>query len=218
MDGSESIRIATPAAGRRLPRRGVLIALGAWVVVVAGALTGAAVLDTPPAPPPPASVAPSGLPRLFLYMDRPLPAKIAKLTDFAAQIERLQELATTTDSPARWTELGMAAQRVGDLGAAKLAFQRALLVDPGRLEAQVGLAMTDGASGPEGLARASTALSALAPDHPTSQLLAFNAAMVAVYRADARSARSGFQRAEALGPATPLGLLARRFGRSTTTP
>ena len=211
MDGSESIRIQAPAPGPRIPRRKVMISVGVWAALVAGALGAAAVLDTPPDPPPPVSVAPKGLPPLFLYLDRSLPADVTRRPDLASQIERLQELATSTDNPARWVELGVVAQRLGDLGSAKLAFQRALVVDADRLDAQVGLAMTEGATGTKGLARAATALAALLPRFPKSQLLAFNTAMIAVYRTDTPVISREFGRAVALGPATPLGVLARRF-------
>lgn len=218
MDGSESSRIAAPALGQRIPRRKVAITIGVWAALVAGALGAAAALDTPPAPPPPASVAPEGLPPLFLYLDRALPTEVTKLADGASQVSRLEELATTTDEPARWVELGAVAQRVGDLGSAKLAFERALTVSPGRLDARVGLVMNDGATGPEGLARAAAALQALAPGFPTSQLLAFNTGMIAVYRADRPVIASAFSRAASLGPTTPLGVLARRFGAAGAPP
>ena len=215
MDGSESIRIATPASVRGVPRRKLAITVGVWAVLVAGALGAAAALDTtpaPPAPPPPESVAPQGLPPLFLYLDRALPAELTKLQDVTSQVQRLQELATTTDAPARWVELGAVAQRLGDLGSAELAFERALLTAPGRLDAEIGLAMNDGATGPQGLDRAATVLAALAPRYPKSQLLAFNTGMIAVYRADRVGIATAFARAVSLGPTTPLGELARRFG------
>ncbi len=212
MDGSESIRIATPASGRGVPRRKLAITVGVWAALVAGALGAAAALDTTPAPRAPESVAPQGLPPLFLYLDRALPAEVTKLQDVTSQVQRLQELATTTNAPARWVELGAVAQRIGDLGSAELAFERALLGAPGRLDAEIGLAMNDGATGPQGLDRAATALAALAPRHPKSQLLAFNTGMIAVYRADRVGIVSAFARAVSLGPTTALGKLARRFG------
>ncbi len=218
MDGSESIRIQAPAPAPRIPRRKVMIGVGAWAALVAGALGAAAALDTPPDPLPPVSVAPKGLPPLFLYLDRALPAEVTRGADAVVQIERLQGLATSTDNPARWVELGVVAQRIGQLGSAKLAFQRALVVDAGRLDAQVGLAMTDGAAGPEGLARAATALAALVPRFPESQLLAFNTAMIAVYRTDTPVIAREFGRAVRLGPTTPLGVLARRFAGAGAGP
>lgn len=218
MDGSESSRIAPPARGRRIPRRKVAVTVGVWAVLVAGALGAAAALDTTPAPPSPTSTAPKGLPPLFLFLDRALPAEVTNLPDVASQVERLQALATAGDDPARWVELGAVAQRIGDLGSAQLAFERALLVAPGRLDAQVGLVINDGASGPEGLARAAAALTALAPRYPTSQLLAFNTGMIAVYRTDRPVIERAFGRAVALGPTTPLGILARRFGGAGAKP
>ena len=218
MDGSDSIRNATPASGRGIPRRKVAVTVGVWAALVAGALGAAAALDTTPAPPPPASVAPQGLPPLFLYLDRELPAEVTKLQDVASQVQRMQELATTTDAPARWVELGAVAQRIGDLGSAQLAFERALLGAQGRLDAQIGLIMNEGATGPEGLDRAATALAALAPRYPKSQLLAFNTGMIAVYRADRAVIATAFARTVSLGPTTPLGILARRLGGVATKP
>jgi hypothetical protein len=219
MDGSESSRIAAPASGRGIPRRKVAITVGVWAALVAGALGAAAALDTTPAPRPPASVAPKGLPPLFLYLDRELPAEVTKLPDVATQVQRLQELATTTDSPARWVELGVVAQRIGDLGSAQLAFERALFRDPGRLDAQLGLIMNDGATGPQGLERAATALAALAPRYPKSQLVAFNTGMIGIYRSDRVVIATAFPRALSLGPTTPLGKLALRFsGAGTKAP
>jgi hypothetical protein len=219
MDGSESSRIAAPASGRGIPRRKVAITVGVWAALVAGALGAAAALDTTPAPRPPASVAPKGLPPLFLYLDRELPAEVTKLPDVATQVQRLQELATTTDSPARWVELGVVAQRIGDLGSAQLAFERALFRDPGRLDAQLGLIMNDGATGPQGLERAATALTALAPRYPKSQLVAFNTGMIGIYRSDRVVIATAFPRALSLGPTTPLGKLALRFsGAGTKAP
>jgi hypothetical protein len=211
MDGSESSRIAAPVSGRGIPRRKLAITIGVWAALVAGALGAAAALDTTPAPRPPASVAPKGLPPLFLYLDRDLPAEVTKLKDVPAQIQRLQDLATTTDAPALWVELGAVAQRIGDLGSARLAFERALLRESGRLDAQIGLIMNDGATGTQGLARAATALAALAPRYPKSQLLAFNTGMIAVYRSDRVVIATAFAQAASLGPTTPLGKLARRF-------
>lgn len=220
VDGSESSRIAAPAppVTTTLPRRRILVVAGIWALLVAGALGIAAALDSTPAPPPPASVAPEGLPPLFLYLDRPLPNEVTRINDLPAQITRLQELATTTDSPARWVELGAVAQRLGDLQSAKLAFQRALLVDPGRLEAEVGLAINDGATGPDGLARAAATLTALEPRFPKSQLLAFNTGIVAVYRADRPTILEALTRAESLDPNSQLGRLAKRFASAGAPP
>jgi hypothetical protein len=211
MAGDESTTTTTTDKRTGLAWRKVAAIGGIWAVLVAGALGVAAALDSTPAPPPPESVAPEGLPPLFLYLDRPFPAEITKLQDAAAQITKLQELATTSDDPARWVELAAVSQRVGDLGFAKQALDRALALEPGRLDATIGLVMSDGATGPEGLARAAAALAALAPNNEKSQLLAFNTGMVGIYRADRETIASALTRAIALGPETPLGILAKRF-------
>lgn len=215
MDGSESTHIAT-APVRRIPGRRLAVITGIWVALVAGAIGIASALDSTPAPPPPASVAPQGLPLLFTYLDRPLPAEVVKQPDLPTQIKTLQQLASTSDDPARWVELGVVAQRVGDLGSAKLAFERALVREPGRLDAQVGLSMTDGATGPEGLRRAASALAALTRANPSSQMLAFNAGIVAAYRSDRDAIATLFGRASALNPTSELGRLAAQLARAQT--
>ena len=221
MDGSESTRI-TPGRRPRLTGRRLAAIVAIWAVVVAGAIGIASALDATPAPAPPSSVAPEGLPPLFTYLDRPLPAEVVRQPDLPTQIKTLQGLATTSDDPARWVELGVVAQRVGDLGSAELAFERALVREPGRLDAQVGLIMNDGATGPEGLERAAAALNALVTTNGSSQLLAFNNAIVAVYRSDRQAIATLFDRARALDPNTELGRLASTFGaaqaRVTPTP
>jgi cytochrome c-type biogenesis protein CcmH/NrfG len=209
MDGSESAKVAsTPhrITGRRL---GAIAAI--WAVLVAGAVGIASALDSTPVPPPAQSIAPQGLPLLFTYLDRALPAKVVAQPDLPTQITTLEQMATTSDDPARWVELGVVAQRVGDLGAAKAAFDRARARDPKRLDARVGLIMNDGATGPDGLKRASTALATLEADNRSSQLLAFNRGIVAVYRSDRQAISTLFERARALDPETELGRLATTF-------
>ena len=219
MDGSESDRIAAPApqARARPSRRGLAIAGAAWVAVTGGALGVASLLNSEPrdAPPPLQSVAPQGLPLLFVYLDRALPAEVANLPTLADQVTRLEELATTENDPARWVELGTIAQRAGNLDAAEAAFQQALTIDRDRLDATVGLAMNLGATGPEGLAEAEQVLAELERRTPGSQLVVFNRGIVAVYRRDRPQIERSFARAIALGPNTPLGSLARRFRSAT---
>jgi cytochrome c-type biogenesis protein CcmH/NrfG len=210
MDGSESAHIAVPAAARSPFGRRLAILIGVWVALVAAALGIASLLNDEPAKPR-ESVAPRGLPLLRLYLDRDLPKEVLSLPDIASQIRRLQDLAETTNSPARWVELGTAAMRIGDLEAADASFAQALQVDPGRLEARMGRAMVDGATGPDGLARAAAQLDEIVRANPKSQVAAFNRALVAVYQADRGAAARLFARAVAIDPKAPLGVLAERF-------
>ena len=219
MDGSESQRIAAPAAPAARPARGrpsfgrkqLAIAAAVWAVLVVAALGIAAALNDDPVRATSESVAPAGLPPLRLYLDRPLPKEVTDLPTLAAQADRLQQLATGTDDPARWVELGTVALRGGDLNTARLVFERALTLDRERLDAQVGLAMVDGATGPEGLGRAAKTLAALESRNPNSQLVVFNVGMIAAYRADRATIDRAFGRASALAPNTPLAALARRL-------
>ena len=218
MDGSESQRIAPPAplvaparAGRSFGRKQLAIAAAIWAVLVVAALGVAAALDDEPVRGTSESVAPAGLPPLRLYLDRSLPTEITDLPTLAAQFDRLQQLAAASDDPSRWVELGTAALRAGDLTTARLVFERALTLDRDRVDAQVGLAMVDGATGPEGLTRAAKTLAGLEARNPNSQLVIFNLGMVAAYRSDRATIDRAFTRASALGPNTPLGALARRL-------
>jgi hypothetical protein len=227
LDGSESIRIAAPPPGdpaaagprRRVSRRAVVIVLASWLALAGVSLGIAAALDDDPAERTPlVANPPQGLPPLRLFLDRDPPKQVSDLPTAAAQAERLQELASIGNDPARWVELGTLAHRVGDLEFALAAYGRALTIEPGRLDATVGVQMVDGATGPEGLERATAELAALQERTPESQLVAFNAGMVAVYRGDRAAFSAAFARAAELGPTTRLGALARRFGQAAATP
>lgn len=229
MDGSESQHVASPAVPVGTParkrgsfgRKQLAIALAAWAALVVGALGIAKALDDEPVRETATSVAPAGLPPLRLYLDRALPKEVTDLTTLADQADRLQALAVGGNDPARWVELGTLMLRGGDLTTARLVFERALTLDRDRLDAKVGLAMVDGASGPDGLKRAAAALTDLERANPTSQLTVFNLGMVAAYRGDRATLERAFGRAAALAPSTPLGALARQLasaasGASTT--
>jgi len=226
VDGSESHRIAAPGVvrtpRRRLSRRNVAVVALVWVAVAGGALGIARTLDHEPAKPVTLVAAPpAGLPVLRLFLDRGLPKEISALTTGAAQAARLQQLASVSGDPALWVDLGAFAQRVGDLTFAQAAFRQALSIDPARLDARVGLLMVDGATGASGLKRAARGLAALEAANPASQLVAFNAGMVAIYREDRAEVRRAFGRAAALGASTSLGKLALRLASAsahTATP
>jgi tetratricopeptide (TPR) repeat protein len=219
MDGSESQHVASPPVPvgaparprRSFGRKQLAIALGVWAALVVAALGIAKALDDEPVRATAESVAPAGLPPLRLYLDRSFPKEITDLTTLAAQADRLQELAVGGNDPARWVELGTVALRAGDLNTARLVFERALTLDRDRLEAKVGQAMVDGATGPNGLERAAKTLTDLERANPNSQLTVFNLGMVAAYRGDRDALERAFTRAAALGPDTPLGALARQL-------
>lgn len=194
-----------------------MIAVVVWAALVIAALGIAAALDDEPVRATSTSVAPAGLPPLRLYLDRPLPKEVTDLPTLAAQADRLQALATGSDDPARWVELGTVALRGGDLTTARLVFERALTLDRERVDAQVGLAMVDGATGPDGLARAAKELATLESTNPHSQLVVFNVGIVGAYRADRATIDRAFTRASALAPNTPLGALARRLATAADT-
>lgn len=219
VDGSESHRIAPqmPVAATAQPvRRRVAIALAAWVVVAGGALGIAKLMTDDPAPVPElVAQPPNGLPVLRLFLDRSLPADVQALPTGNAQAQLLQEQATRDNDPARWVELGSIAHAAGNLELALGAYQQALTIQPGRLDATVGIAMVDGATGPEGLDRAAQSLTGLETANPKSQLLYFNAGMVAIYRADAPEILRNLRRAAALDPDTELAKLATQLTRAT---
>jgi hypothetical protein len=209
-----------PARRRRLSARHLAIVLAVWAVAAGGALLVADALDSPvgagardeaqPAVPGPVEVPESGLadaggelPPLALVLDRPLPAGVADLPP-ARQVERLRRLAADDPTPRRLVELGSALQLAGDQAAARRAFADALRRSPGDVAARTGLAMTR-AGGDAGLARATADLSALAREHPRSQIVAFNQGWVEIYRRRAEPARAAWERTVALGPGTRLG-------------
>lgn len=205
---------------RHLSRRRLLIAGGVWVALVAGSLGMASALNDEPAKPAVlVAQPPAGLPPLRLFLDRDPPKEVLDLPTAAAQADRLQQLAIAERSAERWVELGALAHRAGDLNFALAAYRQALSMDPTRVDAQVGVQMVDGATGPDGLARAAEGVEAIADTNPRSQLAAFNLGMVAVYRSDRPAVSRAFRRAVALDPGTDLGRLARQLaGASASAP
>jgi hypothetical protein len=202
-------------------RRAVLTALGVWLVVVAVTFVVISRLDQPTGSAPPdaaqpvvgqvavpgagaAASAPDALPPLALALERALPPALAGVTGDAL-VARLRRLAARAPTALNLDRLGAAHQGVGDAAAARAAYRRALAVDPGDLGARVGLMLVDASRGRAGLARAARALGALAARHPSSQLVAFNQGLVAVYRRDRDTVLAAWRRAAALGPRTALG-------------
>lgn len=208
----------TPAASRfaNINRRNLLIALGVWVAVVGIALGISAALDDPPKPV--ASAIPAGLPDLRLYLDRQFPASVRDEKTAQGQILRLREIATLDSTAENWVNLGAAYHSYNDVRDAALAYQRALSIDPERADARVGAILLDASgSGKEGLDRASVAISDLAEKYPKSQLVAFNQAMVAIYRSDRETLIPALDRTIALGADTNLGRMAKQFRTAATS-
>jgi hypothetical protein len=208
--------------GRRPPLRRLVILLVAWVALAGGALLVAKALDQPSgesardeaqaAAPGPIATTTSGssgsgaasLPPFAMVLDHRLPAAISNLPP-ATQAQRLRLLAMRTKDPERFVELGSVLQVIGDLPSADFSYRSALKLDPGRLDAQVGVALVPGGSGASGLAEADRRLAALAAAHPDAQIVRFNQAWVAIYRGRPAAARAQLQRTVALGPGTRLG-------------
>lgn len=200
--------------------------LGVWIVLAGGALLVAGALDSPvgegerdAAQPaavgtvadPGTTTAPGGeeppqgeLPPLALVLDRPLPAPVEGLEP-AEQLEQLRLLAIRTRDADRFVELGSLLQLAGDGPSAQFSYESALRFAPGDIAARVGLALVDGATGEEGLARASRELQRLAVRYPQSQLVSFNRGWLEIYRRRAAPARIAWQRTIALDPDSRLG-------------
>jgi hypothetical protein len=200
--------------------------LGAWIVLAGGALLVAGALDSPvgegardvaqpaavgtvatPQTAPgadPDAPAEGALPPLALVLDRPLPEPVAGLAP-GEQLEQLRQLGISTRDPDRFVELGSLLQLAGDGPSAQFSYESALRFDAGSIGARVGLALVDGATGEEGLVRASAELGRLAARYPQSQLVSFNRGWLEIYRGRAVPARTAWQRTVALDPDSRLG-------------
>jgi hypothetical protein len=224
--------MSAPTHGRRamrLDRRRIGAVAAAGCALAAGAVGLAVWLDEPAAGPgardpsqpivagpvvaPTEAPSPASLPPLRLVLDRPPPDGIGSLPP-AQQVIRLRRLSRVDPRPQRLVELGSALQATGDGPAARAAYRAALGRAPGSVAARVGLAMVDGATGPRGLARAAGTLGALARQHPSSQLVAFNQGWLAAYRQRPAVSLAAWQRTVSLGPATPLGRSATELVRA----
>lgn len=197
--------------------------LGVWVVAMSSAVLLAVQLDRPVgeagpdaaqpvagdiAVPEPGAGLRADLPPLGMLLDTPLRAGSGGLAA-TEQLRRLRVEARLTGDPEVLVQLGALNQRLGGYPAAAAAFESALRLDAGNVAARVGLAMNEGARAPAGLGRAADSLGSLARSHPDSQLVALNEGWLALYRGEDAVARRAWRRAAALGPATPLGTLAR---------
>jgi hypothetical protein len=210
----------------RSPRlRRILVVLGVWIVVTGVAIAWAAALDDPVGAgsrdaAQPAAVgevadpgatgagdvaAPEGLPPLALVVDTPLPADLDGLDARDAAVRLRDRVLRDGGSAEEWVLLGSLLQQLGRSPMAAGAYRAALDLEPDDLSAQVGLALVDGAGGPEGAARAAAELSRLATAHPQSQVVVFNQGWLAAYRRQAAPARAAWQRTVALDPGSRLG-------------
>jgi hypothetical protein len=153
---------------------------------------------------------PNDLPPLALVLDRPPPGEIGTLPA-EDQVPRLQALSADQTQPRRLVELGAALQASRRLDEARAAFERALEVDSNDIAAQVGLALTDGAAGPGGLDQAESELADLEAQNARNQVITFNRGWVAIYRSDAETARSAWERTVEIAPETRLGQTASQL-------
>ena len=200
---------ASSGSLENLPWRRIGIALGIWAALAGLAIGIAAALNDEPQRPASqqAAAAPAAkpsLPPLRLYVERPLPASVARLSS-AAQARSLAALTRSGPTAARYVDLGTVHQELRNTAAARTDYQRALALQPGSLEAEVGLAMADGATGAAGLKRAAARLAALERANPNNQLVAFNEGMLAIYRGDGPAVQRNLVRAAKLNSATRLG-------------
>jgi hypothetical protein len=202
----------------------ILAVVGAWAVLTAAAIGIAIALDDPVGAgsrdaAQPAAVgevadpegagaadvsAPEGLPPLALVLGTAPPADLAGLGAREAAV-RLRDRVATGGTADDWLLLGSLLQQLGRGPMAAGAYRATLDLRPGDEGALVGLALVDGATGPEGATRAAAELARLARERPRSQVVAFNQGWLAAYRRQADAARAAWRRTVALGAETPLG-------------
>ena len=200
-----------------LPWRRIGIVVGVWAAVAGLAIGIASALNDEPQRPaqqaPTAQAAKPSLPPLRLYVERPLPASVARLSS-AAQARRLALLARSSPTAGRYVDLGTVHQELRNTAAARSDYRRALALEPGSLEARVGLAMADGATGSGGLTRAASSLATLERANPGSQIVSFNEGMLAIYRGDGPEVQRNLLRTAKLNSATRLGQSATELLRA----
>lgn len=210
----------------RSPRfRRILVVLGVWVVLTGIAIAWAAALDDPvgagardEAQPAavgqiadPASTgasdvsAPQGLPPLALVVDTPLPADLAGLETRDAAVKLRDQVLSSGGTAEQWVLLGSLLQQLDRGPMAAASYQTALQMKPDDIDAQVGLALVEGATGAEGADRAAAELQRLQTAHPQSQVVAFNQGWLAAYQRQVAVARAAWQRTVALEPGSRLG-------------
>jgi cytochrome c-type biogenesis protein CcmH/NrfG len=199
--------------------RRIAIIAGVWVVATGGVLLLATHLDSPvgagardqaqPAAPAPvadpATTDPGALPPLALVLASPPAGDLEGLTAQQQAIRLRDKVLSEGGAAKEWVALGSLLQQLGRGPMAEASYRQALAIEPGDLEARIGLIMVDGATGKAGAARAASALEDLARENPGSQVVAFNEGWLAAYRARADDARAAWRRTVALGAGTRLG-------------
>ncbi len=232
------------ARGGRPTPKAILAAVGVTLVVGLAAVGVASLLNDPVgagardaarpivagpivAPGQELTGGPSDLPPLAVVLDQPPPRGIGSLPA-EDQIPRLQALVASGAEPRRLVELGAALQATRRLEEAREAFEDALSRNPGDVAARVGLAITLGGQGPDGLDQAARDLSDLERRYPDNQIVAFNRGWVGIYLRDAEMARQAWERTVEIDPDSRLGQTSAQLlealeqdqgqGGTTTTP
>lgn len=204
---------AASSTSRPWPR--IAVAAMTWALLVALIIVAAGALTDDPAPAEVASTPSPELPPLTLTLDRELPEEIRRVRDVPRALQLLERRAARANTAEAWVDLGATRHAVGDPQGAVLSYQRALAIDPDRLDAQVGLLMVDSAT-ESGRNRAATAFEDLAVANPDNAMLRFNQGMVAVYRRDTDTARRAFGVVQRVSPSSPLGKVAARLANAAS--
>ena len=131
-----------------------------------------------------------GLPSFFTDIQPPkdLVGKTAQ-----QQLDELQKAAASGGGSDEWILYGAALQRVGRPVSARAAFDRALELAPGRLDAKVAAAV--GRFDKGNPSAAFSRLGPLARDHPDSAIVRFHLGVLLLWIRDVKDARVQLQRA-----------------------
>jgi len=200
-------------ARRRRTLRFVAV-VGAAVVVAVAAILIAVALSQPSGPGSGTSTTSStgtstsavaALPQLAIVLNR-----TDAISQMAAsnQVVALQSEIASKPTSTLYLDLGQAEMSLADQRAAVSAFSHAAQLAPNTPEPLVGLAMTEGMAGGTGLETANAELQTLQSRFPNSQVVAFNLGWLALYRRDAATVKTAWQRTVQLGKQTPLGIAA----------
>lgn len=226
-DESDAVKKSPGTASARPTPKAILAAVAVALVVGLVAVGVATVLDDPVgagardaapivagpvvAPGQELTGGPNDLPPLALVLDRPPPGEIGSLPA-EDQVPRLRALTADEAQPARrLVELGAALQASRRLEEAREAFESALRRDPDDVAAEVGIALTLGGGGPEGLERAASALADLEAQNAENQIITFNRGWVSIYLRDAEAAREAWERTVEISPQSRLGQTASQL-------
>lgn len=226
-DESDAANKSRGTASSRPTPKSILAAVAIALVVGLAAVGVATVLDDPVgegardaapivagpvvAPGQELTGGPNDLPPLALVLDRPPPGEIGSLAA-EDQVPRLRALAADeAQPPRRLVELGAALQASRRLDEAREAFESALMRNPDDVAAEVGLALTLGGAGPDGLERAANLLDDLEAQNAENQIITFNRGWVSIYRRDAETAQEAWERTVEIAPESRLGQTATQL-------